>query len=170
MADMREAMLKAGLISRKEARRSKHKERVHRKEVGHDGVEKERKERDAEFRAQQEEKRRRDRELEAERQERQQEERTQALEAAGDQDLVEVLRNGVIQRAAGGGRRFFFEVDGGRITFLDLTDLGSQSLLDGSAAIVDSLGVRKEPYCVVDHRAAAVIKDRKPEIVRYWAE
>ena len=46
MSDMREAMRKAGLVTDKQVRQAKHKDRVHRKEVGPDGLKRERRERE----------------------------------------------------------------------------------------------------------------------------
>ena len=171
MADMREALLKAGLVSKKEAKQAKHRERVHRKEVGRDGVEQERKERDQTFRAEQEAKRRHDQKLEeAQRAEQEEAAGNPSAGAALDGDLTGLIRAGVQAHAHGGNRRFYFIVDTTRITFLDLTDSGVRALLDRRAAIVDSNGARSERYCVVDTETADAIRKRQPELLKYWGE
>jgi uncharacterized protein YaiL (DUF2058 family) len=161
MSDMREALRKAGLVSEKEARRSKHQERVHRKEVGAEGLEKERVERERKLAREREEKRRKDRSLE--------EEKRRAEERPAPGDPPHLVATGVVRGAVGGGKRFYFVAAGGRITYLDLTDLGLQLVQNGSGAIVETLGAVPGEFCVVGRATAAALSaGPAKEAVRCW--
>jgi uncharacterized protein YaiL (DUF2058 family) len=161
VSDLREQMLKAGLVSGKQVRQAKHQERVHRKEVGREGLEAERAAADQAFLARQEEKRLRDREREeARRRSQAVEERVLALQSR--------IRAGWIREATAGSKRFFFVVDGGRITYLDLSDDAVRRLQFGRAAVMDGHGVARGEYCLVDAATALSISHDHPELIRFW--
>ena len=61
MADLRDQLRKAGLVSDKEVRQAKHRERLHAAEVGHEGIEAEKQEELRRLRDLDEERRRTDR-------------------------------------------------------------------------------------------------------------
>lgn len=170
MADMREALLKAGLVSKKDTKQARHQERVHRKEVGREGVEQERRERDAAFQSEQAEKRRQDQERASAQREQEMEASRAASATSSHGQLQALIRSGVQTHAHGGNRRFFFIVEDGRITFLDLTDSGVRALQDRRAAIVDAMGARSETYCVVDEATASALRERDPLVVKFWGE
>jgi uncharacterized protein YaiL (DUF2058 family) len=161
VSDLREQMLKAGLVSGKQVRQAKHEERVHRKEVGREGIEAERAAADRAFQARQEEKRLRDREREeARRRSQAAEERVLALQTR--------IRAGWIREATAGGKRFFFVVDGGRITYLDLSDDAARRLQLGRAAVADGRGIVRGEYCVVDAGTALSLSRDHPEVILFW--
>jgi uncharacterized protein YaiL (DUF2058 family) len=161
MSDLREQLRKAGLVSDKQVRQAKHQERIHRAEVGQQGLQEERAQRGEEFRKEQEEQRRKDQLLEESR-------RHQRAE----EDRLQLLRNriraGWIREATGGARRFFFVAGGGRITFLDLTDQAVRRLQGGSAAIIESRGAVRGDYCVIDGQTAASLSRDQADILRLW--
>lgn len=158
MADMREALRKAGLVSSKEARQSQHQERVRRKEVGHDGLESEQQERDRRARAEQEERRARDRDTERERQAR--------LESAQRKiDVVGIIASGLVPGATAGSRQYFFTLPSGQITYVELSEGAQKALQTGSAAIVESLGAVRSAYCVVTVQTAHALREHRPELV-----
>ncbi len=161
MSDLREQLLKAGLVSSRQVRQAKHDDRVHRKEVGLEGLQEERaaQQRAAEERL--EAKRRADREREEER-------RRRELEQQRAEVLRSRIRGGWIREATAGAKRFFFVLEGGRITYLDLNDGAARRLLGGSAAIVDTTGAVRGEFCVIDGHAAQSLAREHPEIIRYW--
>jgi uncharacterized protein YaiL (DUF2058 family) len=161
LSDLREQMLKAGLVSGKQVRQAKHQERVHRKDVGPEGIEAERAAADREFLARQEEMRLRDRERE---------ETRRRSQAAQEQILAlqSRIRAGWIREATSGNKRFFFVVDGGRITYLDLSDEAARRLSFGRAAVVDGHGAVRGEYCVVDPKTALALSRDHPELIRFW--
>ncbi len=155
MADMREALRKAGLVSEKQARQAKHKQRVHRKSVGHKGLDEERRQKEAEHAEEASAKRDRDRKLEQERID-------QARDVEGKVDPKSLVTQGIIRGAMGGPKQYFFTLPGGQITFLELSDSGFKRLIDGSAAIVESHGASRQAYCVVDPSAAETLEQESP--------
>jgi uncharacterized protein YaiL (DUF2058 family) len=161
MSDLRDQLRKAGLVSDKQVRRAKHEERVHASQVGHEGLEAERRAEEARLRAEAEERRRADK-ARAEEQKRRQEE-TEAHDR-----LAALIRGGWIREATAGSRRFFFETRTGRITFLDLSDTAVRRLSMGRAAIVETCGIVRGEFCVVTDKAATGIRQAQPEIIRLW--
>ena len=127
MSDLRKQLRKAGLITDKQVRQAKHKDRVHASEVGREGVVAEKKAEEERLRAEQEGRKRADREREEERKRREK-------EAAAGQRLTRVIQSGWIREATAGTRRFFFETRSGRISYLDLSDVASRRVSSGSAA------------------------------------
>ncbi len=161
MSDLREQLRKAGLVSSKQVRQARHEDRLHRKEVGRDGLEAERLERENAAREAAEEKRRRDREIEESRRaSRAEEERTRLLGRR--------IEAGWIREATGGARRFYFVAEKDRITYLDLSDQAVRRLLGGTAAIVDACRIGRGEFCVVDGATAASLARDENELIRYW--
>jgi len=161
MSDLREQMLKAGLVNAKDVKQAKHQDRVHRKEVGHEGIQAERQKTEQEFRQEQEARRRAAQQAEAERKRRAAEEEREAA-------LRRRIRSGWMRDATGGNSRFFFVCDGVRITYLDLADQAVRRLHSGTAAIVSSQGAVRGEFCVVDGpTAASLLRDHR-EVILYW--
>ncbi len=162
MADIRDQLKKAGLLSEKQARQAKHQERLHATAVGHSGLEAERRAEEeralAEAAARKEADRRRA-----------EEERRREREEAASMRLGQLIRGGWIRDATAGARRFFFAADGGRIHFLDLSDIAARKLATGAAAIVETKGLVRGEYCVINERAAVEISRLHPEIVRFFS-
>ncbi len=161
MSDIREQLAKAGLVSNKQVRQAKHQDRVHRKEVGVDGLAEERAGAERAFREQQEEKRQRDRA-------REEEHRRQQAARQREEALRARIRGAWLRDATSGGRRFYFIVAGGRITYLDLSDGAVRRLLGGTAAIVDSCGAVRGEFCVIDGNGAQVLAREHGEVIRFW--
>ncbi|MEZ4648414.1 MAG: DUF2058 family protein [Candidatus Eisenbacteria bacterium] len=162
MADMRDALRKAGLISEKQARQSTHQKRLHRKEVGDEGLAEEQRHKDDEFRQEQEAKRAKDRALEERKAE-------EAREAVGKVDLVGLIRDGIVSGAMPGPKQYFFTLPGGQITFIEVNDNGGRRIASGSAAIVRSRGAVRGDYCVVDTKTAEILTKEAPDLVVEWS-
>lgn len=161
MADMREALRKAGLVSEKQARQARHQERIHRKEVGIEGVAEEQRQKAEEFARERDAKKERDRLAEERR-------IAEAQAASARVDLPRLVQKGVVQGALGGPKQYFFTLPGGRITFLELSEAGFRRLLSGTAAVVDTLGAVRGDSCVVDAATAEVLRRERPEAIRDW--
>lgn len=163
MSDLRDQLRKAGLVSDKQVRRAKHEERVHAKQVGHDGVEAERQAEEERLRTEAEARRKADKA-------RAEEQKKQQQEADARERLASLIRGGWIREATAGSRRIFFETRTGRITFLDLSDSAVRNLSRGRAAIIETGGLVRGEFCVVTDRAAEGIRQSQPEIIRLWSE
>lgn len=161
MADMRDALRKAGLVSEKQARQAKHEKRIHRKEVGDEGISAEQRLKDEEFAREREAKRVRDREIEEKR-------AAESHAASGRVDLTRLIQKGAVAGAIGGPKQYFFTLPGGRITFLELSDTGFKRLIGGSGVIVDTLGAVRGDYCIVDTTTAAAIQRERPQAILDW--
>lgn len=151
-------MRKAGLVSSKQARQSQHQERVRRKEIGHRGLESEQQERERQARLEQEQQRARDQEAERER-------RARLESAARSADLVGMVASGLVPGATAGSRQYFFTLASGQITYLELSDGAHKALQNGAAAIVESLGAVRSPFCVVTVQTAQALRQHRPELV-----
>jgi len=163
MSDLRDQLRKAGLVSDKELRQAKHRERVHASEVGPKGLQEERDAEEQRLRAELEARRKVDKA-------RADEQKRRQAEAESRDHLASLIRGGWIREATAGSRRFFFETRTGRISFLDLSDTAARRLAMGRAAIVETCGFVRGEFCVVTDKAAAAIRQLRPEILRLWAE
>jgi uncharacterized protein YaiL (DUF2058 family) len=161
MGDLKDQLRKAGLVSEKEIKRARHQERVHATEVGRAGIEAERRETEERARRDAEERRLADRRREEERRRSREEE---AARSRGEQ----TIRGSLLADATGGSRRFFFETHDGAIRFLDLSDSAARKLATGTAAIIESRGLVRGDYCLIDARAASEIETLFPRIVCFW--
>lgn len=161
MGDMRDAMKKAGLVSEKDVRQSKHQQRVKRKNLGEEGLTEERRRKDEAFGAELARKRAADQRLAKERES----EREVTTEQA---KLTSLLREGNLLAREGGARRFYFECPGGQICFLDVSPNLARQLAQGEAAIVDCEGVLKGDFIAVPGKVANELKHLAAERILSW--
>lgn len=161
MSNLRDQLLKAGLVSAKQVKQAAHQDRVHRKEVGHEGLEAERQAREDAQREEQEAKRIADRERAEE------QKRAQAEEAKRNAVRMRI-QNGWIKDATAGDRRFFFVASEQRITYLDLNERAQRRLQSGGAAIVETRGVVRGEHCVIDAASAEALAVDHAELIRFW--
>lgn len=163
MADIRDQLKKAGLLSEKQIRQAKHLERLHAAEVGYTGLEAERKAAEQKQLAEAAARKEADRK-------RADEQRRIDRERAASERLAQLLRGGWIREATAGSRRFFFVTRSKRISFLDLSDIAARGLATGAAAIVETQGFVRGDHCVVSERAAAELLQIHPEMVRFYSK
>lgn len=161
MADLRDQLKKAGLVSDKQLRQAKHQERIHASQVGREGVLAERSAEAERLRLEAEERKRLDRERAEQRR------RAQEEEAARNR-VAALIQGGWIREATAGARRYFFELPGGRITFLDLTDQAVRQVGSGHAAIVRTMGMVRGEFCVVTAGAAAELQKLESNVLCCW--
>ena len=127
MGNMRDALRKANVLSKKDERRLKHQERVHRSDVGREGLEDEQRERQRDLGEKQAEDRARTQAIQQEREA----VRQAAAERAACEDLLarEVVRPG--SRSS-----FFLELPDGSLPCLGLGPVESQNLRAGAVCLV----------------------------------
>ncbi len=161
MGDMKDALRKAGLASQKQIRQVEHAGRVHRTNVGAEGLAAEHSAREAELRAEQEQKRAADRtrqrELQAQREAEARHTRVEAL-----------LREGNLMAREGGPRRFYFARSSGQIHFLDVSPGLVRRLQMGDAAIVDASGVLPTDFIAISGKAAHELRLIDRERILCW--
>jgi uncharacterized protein YaiL (DUF2058 family) len=129
MGNMRDAFKKANLISGKDAKRLAHEERVHRSQVGREGVEQEQEQRRKEL----EEAQRQEREQTRERQEQLESQRKAEAELSA---CLELLASEAKRPAPGARTRFYFETEDGRIPSLEVSETDLRQLQAGELSIV----------------------------------
>jgi uncharacterized protein YaiL (DUF2058 family) len=130
MGDLRDQLKKARLLSKKDAKRLAHEDRVHRKKVGGAaGVDKERQGHDAELRVEKENKRQADRDQQAELQA----QRDASAEVGACEDL---LKREVKRPGRKGATRWYFGLENGSLPYLDLPITERMQLADGSLCVV----------------------------------
>jgi uncharacterized protein YaiL (DUF2058 family) len=161
MADLRDAMKKAGVVSDKQVRQSRHEARVHRSEVGAEGVEAERMRRDEELRA------------ETERRGAADAERDRARRAGAEAEarrvrLKALVRDHDLSVSDAGPRRFYFTVAGGEIAFVDVSDPLARRLAQGDAAIIDGRGFLERDFGIVSGKIAVECETIERSSILLW--
>ena len=161
MSDIRKALRQAGLVSDKNIRQAKHKDRVHRKEVGSAGLAAEREAKEAAHRAEQARRKQADTALEEKRREQQ--------EIAGQQTRLEsLLRTRDISAQEAGPRRFYFELADGRISFVDVSVALVRRLAQGDVAIVDGDGILDRQFALITGKTAHELEALDPSRIIHW--
>lgn len=161
MSNLRDQLLKAGLVNASQVKRAKHEERVHRTEAGREGLEREAAERDAERRS----------DVDAERaanRAREESRRVRDAEVARERLLVQRLAGGRLREGTAGARRWYFVAEGGRVTYLDLSDDATRRVQRGLAAIVVTRGHVRGEFCLVDATTAGYLSQETPDLVCFW--
>jgi hypothetical protein len=161
MADMRDALRKAGLASEKDVRQVKHRDRVRRKKLGQEGLAEERRQKEADHRARLAEKKNADQARETDRQ--------AAKEGEQKQTRIESLMRGddLMAREAG-PKRFHFVMPGGQIFFLDVSPNLIKRLSQGDAAIVDARGILTSEFVAIAGKTARELRTLAPERILFW--
>ncbi len=161
MADMRDALKKAGMVSDKQIRQTKHQDRVKRKELGLDGLEAERQKRDDRYREEQSKKKHTDK-------------KTNLLKAASQVDLEKktalkrIIKEENILAREGGNKRFYFQLPDGTIPFIEISPILGKRLAQGDAAIVDSEQILIDDFAVLSGKAAHQLSALEQERIIFW--
>ncbi len=129
MGDLRDALRKANILSKKDARRLAHEQRVHRSKVGRGGQEQEQEQRQQELAAMQGDQRQRSRKVQEELQARQQ----AAAELAACHDL---LQKEVVPASSPRGQAFFVQLADGTLPRLSLGPMERAQLMAGAVCLV----------------------------------
>ncbi len=166
MGDLREQMLKAGLISKKQARKAAHSERVADKQADPEARQQQARDARDEVRREQQAQQQRDRQLatarkadEHRRQEEQQQ--RQRREAA----WRKALQEGVLPNWA--GKRTYYFQDGTSVDALSVSDEAARRLELGEAAIVRDPDPRSR-FQLITSGAAARLAEVAPEAIVRW--
>lgn len=158
MGDLRNQLKKANLISKKDAKRLAHEERVARKKAGGAaGVEAQQAEHAAELRAKKDQQREADRK----REEAERDARAAAAERAA---CEEILLREVQKPGRRGSVRWYFQLEDGRLPCLELSPAERLLISDGLASVVRPAGGEAHDYGLLRtelaQRVAAVFPER----------
>jgi len=160
MSNLRDQLQKANLLSKKDAKRLAHEERVQRSEAGREGLE-------AAQRARQQEL---ERKLAAERaQQRSQQAQVEAERRAAEERAAceQILAQDVI-RPGQGRVRFVFQLPDGQLPWLELTELEYKRMLSSEFAIVRLGGPHTHDYGLLALPSARRVARYFPEKIAWW--
>ncbi len=160
---LRDQLKKAKLLSKKDAKRLAHEERVHRKDVGREGIEKEQADRQQEIEQQRASERERDRA-------RQQELEAARLEQQEVAACREILRTQVAAPGRGGRIRWFFETPSGHLPFLMLQPSEQHELGSGQLCVARKGSEHTHDYGLIPTEHARRVHAVFPERIVWSAE
>ena len=155
---LKEELLKANLISKKELKRIEHEQRVQKTKLGKEGIKKIEKEKSAKIEEEQNKQKTYDQEIS-------QKQNLEKIEKEKKARLRDIVHKGKVGEDGYGRRKFFFVDDEGKIPFLNLTDSLADQLARGQAAIIE---YPKKCFVVVNRQSARKIKDTNPELIRFF--
>ncbi|HHN73723.1 MAG TPA: DUF2058 family protein [Acidobacteria bacterium] len=161
MGNLRDELLKKGLVSEGRARELANRERARKKKLGKRAAADEKATLE-QARARQEQARReadRRRELERLDQQAYAEVRARVAQLVGDHAICEGIR---------GPRKFHFVTRNQTILYLDLNDAAAGQLEDGRAAICEIPGTEPEVFRLVPARIAEKVREIDPTWVRFF--
>ena len=161
MKNLKDQLLKAKLVSKKQVRKIEHEERERQKKLGRKGVQEERER----LRREREEK---ERHRKAE-QQRQSQLRKQAEEAlTARQRIAGLVAGADLLESGAGPRRFHFVASDGSIPCLELSDDLAARLEKGTAAIVALREGENPRVFVVPPDVAKQLSKIDTDSVRFW--
>lgn len=162
---LKDELLKANLISKKQIKQIEHEQRVEHKKLGREGVQEKKQQQQRVIEEQRKEKKTRDQQqAKAENEVRSDKEKQTRIE--------EVIRQGKIQQGVSGNRKFYFVWRGSKIFFISVNDSFIEKLERGGAAIVEQI---QQPsgyvdFVVVNQQAAIQLLALQPDIVCFYQQ
>jgi uncharacterized protein YaiL (DUF2058 family) len=161
MSDMRKALKQAGVVSDKQARQAAHADRVHRKELGEEGLAAERERRDETLREEQ---------AQAKRAAAEREREVHAQKGAESRRLrmAQLVRAHDLGAQEAGPHRFYFALADGEIAFVDVSDSLARRLTQGDAAIIDGVGLLDRDFGVISGKIAAELEAIERTRIVLW--
>jgi uncharacterized protein YaiL (DUF2058 family) len=156
MGNLRDQLKKAKLLSNKDAKRLAHEERVKRSEVGREGIEAERKQREAELAAMREADRQRTKDVQ---------QKHDAERAAREERAACEVLLGTARSPARGPARWYFELPDGHLPFFELRDADRRQLEAGVVCVVRSGPPGTHVYGLLDDKHAERLQAAMPGVV-----
>jgi uncharacterized protein YaiL (DUF2058 family) len=129
VGDLRDELKKSKLLSDKDARRIAHEQRLHKTEVGREGIEQEQRARSADLDRMREEDRGKARSAQEEA------DRQRALESERAA-CAEILERETVKPRPGGGGRWYFQVEDGSVPSIEVGEAEKRKLGAGAYVIV----------------------------------
>jgi uncharacterized protein YaiL (DUF2058 family) len=156
MSNMRDQLKKAKLLSKKQAKKLAHDERIERKELGREGLEKIQTERKEQLGSLRESEREKSREQQA----KVEAEKQAAAEQAA---CLHVLSEKALAPEPGGQNRWFFALENGSLPSLALNEQQRRLLQSGALSIARSGPVGSHRYGLLERALAARVAKVFPE-------
>lgn len=161
MSSLKDQLLKAKLVSKKQVRKAEHEQRQKRKELGREGIEQER----ARLRAELEEKER----LRKEEQQHQERlRREEELARGGLQRIRSLVSGSDLGRVGAGPNAFYYKAADGRIPRVEISGAMAEQLEAGRAAVVELPGDPAPEVYIVPREVADQVQRIDPGVIRFW--
>jgi uncharacterized protein YaiL (DUF2058 family) len=159
---IKDELMKAKLINKKQIRQIEHEERLEKTKLGKEGVQEKRQEQKRSIDKLQEEKREKDQQqARVENQEKQGKEKKSRIE--------DIVKQGRAMEGGRGSKKFYFVSRSGKIYFLSVSDNMIEKLERGGAAIVEiGEGPYKNDFVVVNTPAATQLQSLDPTMICFW--
>ncbi len=161
MQSLRDQLLKAGIVNRKQKEVGDREARTEARRAGAKALEADARDRQAAFEAREAERRQRDRQRER--------------EAAARQDARDrgrqcraIAESGAVREGRGGPRRFHFVARSGRIPYLRVSEEMARDLEQGRYAIAETSEGPVERFDIVARVTAERLVGIDAETVRFW--
>lgn len=162
MGNLRDELVRKGLMDDKRARQMAHEEKARRHRTGHEAVAQEKQQQDTERRAKVEARREEDRRRETGRLQ-QQHQQQETLR------LAQLLRDNALREGVRGSRRFHFVTSERKIPFMDLSEEMVHRLETGQAAICAVPGPSGTDFLLVTAETARRALEIDKEAILFWA-
>ena len=159
MTDLKEQMLKAGLITEDQAKRSTHKQKQQNKKLGREGREQRKRQTQEEARGQAKVQADADRQRGQKQQENQKQKEQKQQGRQREQTTISKALDGGAVANWEGPRTYYFS-DGGEIVYLKVTDTAAKMLEGGKAAIVKAK--TRSRYTLIVSGAAKELLEAEP--------
>ena len=152
---LKDELLKAKLISKKDLSRIEHEKRVEKKQLGKDGLKEKKKNKDKELQAKQREKQEKDKQIA-------QEKKQQQQEKDKKKRIEKIIEKGIV--SDNGPRKFYFIDKDNKIPFLMVSDDMSRKLTDGKAAIIQ----KNRDFFIIDRESAEKLYKEKIDCLLFY--
>jgi hypothetical protein len=159
MGSLRDELLKAKIISKKDAQKAVHEERQKRKDLGVNALEKEQQTRSIEFRKEMIEKSAIDRQREMERAQKE-------SPAESPARLRSIVLKGELPGSKSGSVKYYFVARDGRIPFFEVSPAIASGLETGKYAIVETPAQEMEVFRIITRESAIRLREAAPEYIR----
>ena len=163
MGNLRDELIKKGLVSEKQAQQTAHEEKARKNRLSSAVVAQEKAQHEAEQRARNEARRAIDRERERGRRAQQQTKEARA-------QLIQLIKDNARTEGISGARRFFFKSRKNKLPCLELSEEAALQLEQGLAAIVEIPDSNPHKFVVVSVETARRVAERSREWIRFWNE
>ena len=159
---LKDELLKANLISKKQLKRIAHEQRMEKQRLGKKGIEEKKEKEKNEIKAKQEAQKKQDQEQAKKLNE-------ERLEKERKAKIHNLITEGRI-KTEGGPRRFYFVSLDGKIPFLSLADSLAKKLERGQAGIVELGEWPRSHFIIVKREAAEKLKKLKTGKICFFNE
>jgi uncharacterized protein YaiL (DUF2058 family) len=158
--NLRDQLQKANLLSKKDAKRLAHEQRVERTEIGRDGVERQQREHQEEL----------ERKLAEERTQRKvaQAQTEAERKVAEERAACEQILGQDVRRPGHGRQRFYFQTVDGALPWLEFGDIELKQMLSAEFAVVRVGAKNTHDYGLLPVATAKRVSRQFPDKIAWW--